>query len=77
VFTLAGAATLVLAAFSTLFTAEVERIWLFLAPLLVLPAAQRLHEWRRETGSDAPFFAAAGLLGAQTLAFEVVLNTRW
>ena len=74
---LAAGLTLLLAAFSTLFTAEVERIWLFLVPLLVLPVASRLYEWRRSTGSEAPFFTVAVLLCAQTVAFEVVLNTRW
>lgn len=77
VFTAASGLTLVVAAFSTLFTAEVERIWLFLAPLVVLPAASRLDAWRERTGSDAPFYTAATLLAAQTLVFEVVLNTRW
>lgn len=77
VFVAASAATLLLAAFSTLFTAEVERIWLFLVPLLIVPAANRLHEWRESCGSDLPFFGVAGLLAAQTLGFEVFLNTRW
>ena len=77
VFVVASAATLLLAAFSTLFTAEVERIWLFLVPFLVIPAAKRLDEWRRLTASDAPFYAVAVLLCAQTVGFEVVLNTRW
>jgi hypothetical protein len=77
VFTAAAGLTLLIAAFSTLFTAEVERIWLFLAPLLVLPVANRLDAWRQETGSDAPLFTVAGLLALQTVVFEVALNTRW
>jgi hypothetical protein len=77
VFVAASGAALLIAAFSTLFTAEVERIWLFLVPWLVVPAASRLYEWRRSTGSELPFFTAAILLCAQTVVFEVVLNTRW
>jgi hypothetical protein len=77
VFAAAAGLTLLIAAFSTLFTAEVERIWLFLAPLLVLPVANRLDAWRQETGSEAPFYTVAGLLAVQIVVFEVVLNTRW
>jgi hypothetical protein len=49
--------------------AEVERIWLFLAPLVCLAAAARLR--------PRLLRPVLGLLGAQALAWEIAWNTVW
>jgi len=50
---------------------EVERIFLFLAPLLLVPAARQLMTWRVRL----PVLAA--LLLAQAVAVELLFSTRW
>jgi methylthioxylose transferase len=50
---------------------EVERIFLFLAPLLLVPAARQLSTWRVRL----PILAA--LLLAQAVAVELLFYTRW
>jgi hypothetical protein len=50
---------------------EVERIFLFLAPLLLVPVARQLLDWRVRLP------AVAVLLLAQTLAVELLFYTRW
>lgn len=75
-FTVSFAVSIVLLAFSTLFTMEVERIWLFMAPCVVAPAAcalQKLAQRERR----AAFYWAATLLALQTLAFQTALRTLW
>ena len=73
VFILAGLLTLIVASFSTLFTLEVERIWIFMVPFMVVPAAKRLYEkhlpWE--------FYAVAGLLCVNMLIYEVFFYTHW
>lgn len=64
--------TLLFFTFSTLFTMEVERIWIFMVPFLVIPAAKYLTE--RPT-SD--FYWVAGMLTAQLIISEVLLYTYW
>lgn len=72
-YVLAFPPTLLAIAFSTLFTMEVERIWIFLAPFLVIAAAKHLHA----RGRPADFWWVAGLLGTQILVFEVFLEMYW
>lgn len=50
---------------------EVERIFLFLVPMFVVPAARQLSAWR------APLPAVAALLTAQTLATQALFDTAW
>jgi methylthioxylose transferase len=62
-------AVIAIAAVTGLTKAEVERIWLFLAPLVCLAAASALEERRLR-----PVLA---LLAAHALAWELVWNTVW
>lgn len=62
-------AIIALAALAGFTKAEVERIWLFLAPLACIAAASALSERR------TPHVIA--LLGAQALAWELLWNTVW
>jgi len=50
---------------------EVERIFLFMAPLLLVPAVRQLLAWR------ARMRVVAALLLAQTLAVQLLFFTRW
>ena len=59
-------------AFSTLFTMEVERIWIFMAPFVVIPGAKHLSQ-RGISG----FYWVAGLSCLQLVLFEVTLYTYW
>lgn len=73
IYVLAGLLTLLVASFSTLFTLEVERIWIFMTPLIVIPAARYLsaayHKWM--------FYAMACLLCVNILIYEIFLYTYW
>lgn len=64
--------TLLFFTFSTLFTMEVERIWIFMVPFFVIPVAKYLTERPR---SD--FFWVSGMLVLQLILMEVLLNTFW
>ena len=64
-------------AFSTLFTLEVERIWMFMIPFILIPAGRHLAAYIEERRSMVMFYVVAGLLWAQILAFEILLDTRW
>jgi predicted ABC-type exoprotein transport system permease subunit len=50
---------------------EVERIFLFLVPLALVPVVRQLLRWR------ARLPAVAALLVAQTLAVQLLFYTRW
>ena len=65
--------TLIIIAFSTLYTMEVERIWIFMAPFIVIPAAKYLHQ--RNNLSDLRWVISLTVL--QLLLFEVILYTYW
>jgi hypothetical protein len=68
----AAALATLLAAASWGFTrGEVERIFQFLVPLLLVPAARQLLAWRVRLP------VLAGLLVAQALAVQVLFETRW
>ena len=64
--------TLLFFTFSTLFTMEVERIWIFMVPFFVIPVAKYLTA--RPT-SD--LYWVAGILVTQLILSEVLLYTYW
>ena len=64
--------TLLFFTFSTLFTMEVERIWIFMVPFFVIPVAKHL--------TDRPIsdlYWVGGILTAQLIIGEVLLYTYW
>ena len=64
--------SLLVIAFSTLFTMEVERVWIFMAPFIVIPVAKYLSQ-----RDIADFYWVAGLSCLQLVLFEVTLYTYW
>jgi hypothetical protein len=74
---LAAAVTVLAMAFSTLFTLEVERVWLFMVPVVVAAAARHLHGLVEETGRLAVLRTAAALQCLQLFASEALLRTGW
>ena len=64
--------TLLFFTFSTLFTMEVERIWIFMVPFFVIPVAKHLID---RPMSD--FYWVTGILVAQLIVGEVLLYTYW
>ena len=64
--------SLLVIAFSTLFTMEVERIWIFMVPFMIIPVAKHLSQ-----RGLADFYWVAGLLCLQLVLFEVTLYTYW
>jgi hypothetical protein len=74
---LTAAATVLAMAFSTLFTLEVERVWLFMVPLVAVAAGRYLHELMEASGSLAAFRTAAALQCLQLFAAEALLRTGW
>ena len=64
--------TLLYFTFSTWFTMEVERIWIFMVPFFVIPVAKHLTARPR---SD--LYWVGGLLVAQLIIGEVLLYTYW
>ena len=59
-------------AFSALFTMEVERVWIFMAPFILIPVAKYLSQ-----RGIADFYWVAGLSCLQLVLFEVTLYTYW
>jgi hypothetical protein len=68
---------LLLISFSTLYAMEVERIWIFMAPFVVVPAAQQLHEICRRSGHARALRWTTAMLSVQIVLFELTLDTRW
>ena len=64
--------SLLVISFSALFTMEVERVWIFMAPFVLIPAAKYLSQ-----RGIADFYWVAGLLCLQLVLFEVTLYTYW
>ncbi|RKU22268.1 hypothetical protein C6500_04420 [Candidatus Poribacteria bacterium] len=64
--------TLLYFTFSTLFTMEVERIWIFMVPFFVIPVAKHLT-----TRPISDFYWVAGILVGQLIVGEVLLYTYW
>jgi hypothetical protein len=67
----AALATLLAAASWGFSRGEVERIFQFLVPLVLVPAVRQLLAWR------ARLPVVAGLLLAQVLAVQILFDTRW
>ena len=76
-FLLAYVIVLVLVAFSTLYTTETERIWMFMAPFVLIPAAANLKKYMDEKQREWMLYLVIAMLFIQTLAFEIFLNTLW
>jgi hypothetical protein len=70
-----ASATILLLALMGLYQWEVERIWLFLTPLVCLPAARYLHEI--SDGQPRRLGPVLGLLWLQTVLSELFLDTHW
>jgi len=68
--------SLVLIAFSTLFSMEVERIWIFMVPFVVIPAANQLNHLSISRG-NFPFYLVSGLMCLQMVLSEAILWTFW
>ncbi|HJX34505.1 MAG TPA: hypothetical protein VJ373_04945, partial [Desulfatiglandales bacterium] len=68
--------SLVLIAFSTLFSMEVERIWIFMVPFVVIPAANHLNYLSISRGNFA-FYLVSGLMCLQIVLSEAILWTYW
>jgi len=64
-------------AFSTLFTLEVERIWMYMLPFILIPAGNYLSSYIEERQEVWMFYVITALLWIQLLFFEIFLNTRW
>lgn len=64
--------TLLYFTFSTLFTMEVERIWIFMVPFFVIPVAKHLT-----TRPMSDLYWVAGILVVQLIVGEVLLYTYW
>jgi hypothetical protein len=75
VFTLCGLTTIMTAAALPVYSLEVERIWIFLTPLLALPAAGRLEFVSSVDTTTAVWVVR--LLAIQTVSTELLLGTYW
>ena len=64
--------TLLYFTFSTLFTMEVERIWIFMVPFFVIPVAKHLA-----TRPISDLYWVAGILVGQLIVGEALLYTYW
>jgi hypothetical protein len=76
-FVLTSIITLLGAAIVPVFVLEVERIWMFLVPLVVIPAARRMFEQDQGTGRAQATVVMVILVAAQTLITELLLSTYW
>ena len=72
VFVIGFLITLLFFAFSTLFTMEVERIWILMVPFFVIPVAKHL-----EARPISDLYWVGGILTAQLIVMEVLLYTYW
>ena len=76
-YSLAFLISLILIAFSTLYSMETERIWLFMVPFVAIPAAKYVHDLCERESNLEPFWWVAGLLCLQLVVSETMLNTFW
>lgn len=63
---------LLIITFSALFTMEVERVWIFMVPFVLIPVAKYLDQ-----RGIADFYWVAGLSCLQLVLFEITLYTYW
>ncbi len=77
VFIISFIVTLLLNAFGGLYTLETERIWMFLSPFIILPAAKNFTSHLEEIKFKAEPFLTITLAFIQTLLLEILLATLW
>ena len=75
-FTLCGAGTLLIAAALPVYSLEVERIWIFLTPIVIVPASATLVAGDDST-TNLTTLSTVRLLAAQTILTELLLCTYW
>ena len=63
--------------FSTLYLTETERIWLFMVPFVLIPAAKNLKEYIDQRQNNWILYIVVTILFVQTLVFEVFIDTTW
>jgi asparagine N-glycosylation enzyme membrane subunit Stt3 len=76
-YAMAFIATLLTLNFASLFTLEVERIWIFMIPIIAVAAGRQLQELCERAGSLRPALGVGIPLAGQTLLFETYLYTYW
>jgi hypothetical protein len=69
--------TVLILSFSTLFTRELERVWMFLTPMLLIGAAATLDRLETPQLRRKWIYASLVLLFAQTWLTQLLLNTVW
>jgi hypothetical protein len=74
---IATALTLLIASCVPAYTLEVERIWIFVVPLVAIVAAVRLDAADDNRGDVTTSVLAVGLAALQTIVMEVILVTYW
>ena len=77
IFLVAYVVTFIPMVFSTLYMTETERIWLFMAPFVLIPAAKNLKEYIDKKKSNWILYIVITILCIQTLVFEVLIDTIW
>jgi hypothetical protein len=76
-FALGSGLTLLAMIFSSLFSFEVERVWLFMVPPLVLVAGRQLWTLEARVGGRAMTYATLAVSAVQLLLAETLLGTFW
>jgi hypothetical protein len=76
-FVISSAISIIILSFSTLFTLEVERIWMFLSPLLVIIAARHVNSIEDQTQKFRFLYLAMSVLFLQTWGMELLFYTYW
>jgi hypothetical protein len=71
------AITILLLGFSTLFTRELERVWMFLTPMLLIGAADELDQLMPSLRRWRWIVTTMILLLAQTWLSQLLLYTLW
>ena len=66
-----------LTCFSTLFTLEVERVWLFMSPFVMAPLGRWLWEATVSEGGPSSLRRFAAALAVNTFAAEGLLYILW
>jgi hypothetical protein len=69
--------SVVILSFSTLFTRELERVWMFLTPLLLMGAAENLDRLTSQSIRKHWLVATMILLFLQTWLTQLLLYTLW
>jgi hypothetical protein len=76
-FALGTGLTLLAMVFSSLFSFEVERVWLFMVPPLALVAASHLSALEASRHGRAATYATLALSAVQVVLAETLLSTFW